>query len=330
VSAAERAFRHVYGPVPSRRLGRSLGVDLVPFKTCTYDCVYCQLGRTTTKTTERKEYVPVGEVLSELREWLRTGETCDYISLAGSGEPTLHSGIGTLIRSIKGMTKIPVAVLTNGSLLFVSEVQDALLEADLVIPSLDAGDAHLFQWVNRPVEAISFDRMVEGLASFTRRFEGEVWLEVLLLEGVTAYPAQVEKIAALVRRIGPARVQLNTASRPPAELFAKPVSEGRILALASPFTGRVDVIMTREEPGASGGSGPGTGEPTILTLLERRPCTAADVAEGLGIHLNEALKALDHLAVAGTVKTVASADKTFYIVTERGASAGSPEGGRKR
>ncbi len=330
MSAGERAFTHVYGPVPSRRLGRSFGVDLVPFKTCSFDCVYCQLGRTTVKTMERKEYVPVEEVLSELREWLRSGEACDYISLAGSGEPTLHSGIGTLVRAIKGMTTVPVAVLTNGSLLWMKEVQDALLEADLVIPSLDAGDAHLFQWVNRPVEEISFDRMVEGLESFTKRFRGEVWLEVLLLDGVTAYPAQVEKIAALVRRIGPARVQLTTASRPPAEHFARPVSEGRLLALASLFPCPVDVVTAWKEPEASGGSGPGTGEPAILTLLERRPCTATDVAEGLGIHLNEALKTLDHLAVAGTVKTVASADKTFYVVAERGAPAGSPEGGQKR
>jgi wyosine [tRNA(Phe)-imidazoG37] synthetase (radical SAM superfamily) len=228
------------------------------------------------------------------------------------------------------MTKIPVAVLTNGSLLWMKEVQDELLEADVVIPSLDAGDAHLFQWVNRPVEAITFDRMVEGLVTFTRRFGGEVWLEVLLLDGVTAYPAQLEKIAALVRRIGPSRVQLNTASRPPAELFARAVSESRMLALASLLPGRVEVLTAREEAGAPGEPGADPSEPEILTLLERRPCTATDVAEGLGIHLNEALKTLDHLAVAGTVKTVAAADRTFYIVTERGAPAGSPQGARKR
>jgi wyosine [tRNA(Phe)-imidazoG37] synthetase (radical SAM superfamily) len=324
VSAGERAFRHVYGPVPSRRLGRSLGVDLVPFKTCSYDCVYCQLGRTTVKTMERKEYVPVEEVLSELREWLRSGEACDTISLAGSGEPTLHSGIGTLVRAIKGMTKIPVAVLTNGSLLWMEEVQEALLGADLVLPSLDAGDAHLFRWVNRPVEEISFDRMVDGLESFTKRFRGEVWLEVLLLDGVTAYPAQVEKIAALVRRIGPSRVQLNTASRPPAELFARPVSEGRMLALASLFPGRVEVLTAREEVGAPGASGAGPSAPDILTLLARRPCTASDVAEGLGLHLNEALKHLEHLCAAGTVKTATSDGRTFYIVTERSPRTESP------
>jgi len=323
MSARERPFRHVYGPVPSRRLGRSLGVDLVPWKTCTYDCVYCQLGRTTTKTTERKEYVPVEEVLSELREKLAADEPCDFIGLAGSGEPTLHSGIGTLVRAIKGMTKIPVAVLTNGSLLWMEEVQEALLGADLVLPSLDAGDAHLFQWVNRPAEAISFDRMVDGLASFTKRFQGEVWLEVLLLDGVTAYPAQLEKIAALVRRIGPSRVQLNTASRPPAELFAKAVSESRLLALASLLPGQVEVLTAREEAGAPGASGADPSEPEILTLLARRPCTASDVAVGLGLHLTEALKHLEHLCATGTVKTATSGDRTFYLVTERSPRAES-------
>lgn len=324
MSARERPFRHVYGPVPSRRLGRSLGVDLVPFKTCSYDCVYCQLGRTTTKTTERKEYVPVEEVLSELREKLAQPEPCDYIGLAGSGEPTLHSGIGTLIRAIKGMTKIPVAVLTNGSLLWMEDVQEDLLGADFVLPSLDAGDAHLFQWVNRPAEAISFERMVSGLESFTKRFRGEVWLEVLLLDGVTAYPAQVEKIAALVRRIGPSRVQLNTASRPPAELFAQAVSESRMLALASLLPGRVEVLTAREESGAQGASGAGPSEPEILTLLARRPCTASDVALGLGLHVTEALKHLEHLCDAGRVKTATSDGKTFYIVAERSPQTESP------
>ncbi|MHB8799220.1 MAG: radical SAM protein [Thermoanaerobaculia bacterium] len=324
MSAPERPFKHIYGPVPSRRLGRSLGVDLVPFKTCSYDCVYCQLGRTTTKTTERKEYVPVEEVLTELHEKLAQPEPCDYIGLAGSGEPTLHSGIGKLIRAIKGLTKIPVAVLTNGSLLWMEDVQEDLLGADFVLPSLDAGDAHLFQWVNRPAEAISFERMVSGLESFTKRFRREVWLEVLLLDGVTAYPAQVEKIAALVRRIGPSRVQLNTASRPPTELFARAVSESRMLALASLLPGRVEVLTAREEASAHGASGTDPSEPEILTLLARRPCTASDVAVGLGLHLTEALKHLEHLCAAGTVKTATSDGRTFYIFTERSPRAESP------
>jgi wyosine [tRNA(Phe)-imidazoG37] synthetase (radical SAM superfamily) len=221
------------------------------------------------------------------------------------------------------LTKIPVAVLTNGSLLWMEDVQEDLLGADFVLPSLDAGDAHLFQWVNRPAEAISFERMVDGLESFTKRFPGEVWLEVLLLDGVTAYPAQVEKIGALVRRIGPARVQLNTASRPPAELRpGRP--ESRMLALASLLPGRVEVLTAREEAGSHGESGADPSEPEILTLLARRPCTASDVAVGLGLHVTEALKHLEHLCAAGTVKTATTDDRTFYIVTERSPRTESP------
>jgi wyosine [tRNA(Phe)-imidazoG37] synthetase (radical SAM superfamily) len=246
VSAVLPATRYVYGPVPSRRLGRSLGVDLVPFKVCSYDCVYCQLGRTTTKTVERKDWVPLEDVLEELRGELASSAPCDFIGLAGSGEPTLHSGIGEAIRAIREMTRIPVAVLTNGSLLWRDDVQEDLLEADVVMPSLDAGDGRLFRWVNRPAEEISFDRMVGGLVSFTKRFHGEVWLEVLLLDGVTAAASQVAKLAELVRRIAPARVQLSTVARPPAELFARPVPDARLQALAGLFPGRVDVL------GASG------------------------------------------------------------------------------
>ncbi len=195
-------FKYLYGPVPSRRLGRSLGIDLVPFKTCTYDCIYCQLGHTTNKTLERLSYVPVKEILNELKRKLATGERPDYISIAGSGEPTLHSYIGELIGMIKNMTNIPVAVLTNGSLLYLPEVRAALMQADLVIPSLDAGDEKMFQYVNRPHPDISFDNMVNGLIAFTRDFPGQVWLEVLLISGVTSMAADVKKIATLAKKIG--------------------------------------------------------------------------------------------------------------------------------
>jgi len=183
-------MRHVYGPVPSRRLGRSLGIDLVPFKVCTYDCIYCQLGRTTDLTLERKAYVTAENIMAELAPILTAADRPDYISLAGSGEPTLNSAIGEVIRRIKQQTEIPVAVLTNGALLWMAEVQQALLAADLVLPSLDAGDDGLFQKINRPHQALSFERMIDGLAAFTRRFAGAVWLEVLLLKGMTGTAAE--------------------------------------------------------------------------------------------------------------------------------------------
>lgn len=326
MNAVLPAARYVYGPVPSRRLGRSLGVDLVPFKVCSYDCVYCQLGRTTTKTVERRAWVPLDEVLEEVRGKLASGAPCDFVGLAGSGEPTLHSGLGEAIRAIREMTTIPVAVLTNGSLLFRDDVEEELLGADVVMPSLDAGDERLFRWVNRPAEGIEFQRMVEGLVSFTRRFRGEVWLEVLLLDGVTAAASQVARLADLARRIGPARVQLNTVARPPAELFARPVPEARLQALASLFPGRVDVLGAPAEGEAAGAADAGDDPGEVLRLLRRRPCTAGDVAEGLGIHRAEVLEHLDRLVAAGRVRSVVTGGRTFFAAAPDGTADGAPEG----
>lgn len=312
-----KALRYVYGPVPSRRLGRSLGIELVPFKTCTYDCVYCQLGRTINKTLELKEYVAVDEVLDELERKLAAEDIPDYVSLAGSGEPTLNNGIGNLIRKIKGLTDIPVAVLTNGSLLWMSAIQDALLAADLVIPSLDAGDEHLFRYINRPHRDVSFERMVDGIAAFTKCFPGEVWLEVLLLAGVTGIPSEVKKIAALVKRIAPARVQLNTVARPPAEEFAFPLTIDQMLALKGFFPGQVDIIRESERDNASTSALSNARDVDIFTLLSRRPCTSADIARGLGIHMTEAVKHLEVLIAAGKVSMVVTGGRSFYTASGR-------------
>jgi wyosine [tRNA(Phe)-imidazoG37] synthetase (radical SAM superfamily) len=307
-------FRHIYGPVPSRRLGRSLGIDLVPFKTCTYDCIYCQLGRTTKRTIKRKEYVPIEDILFELKQKLAADDAPDYISLAGSGEPTLNSGIGDLIVKIKEMTHIPVAVLTNGSLLWMREVQDALEAADLVLPSLDAGTHTLFRYVNRPHRSLWFAQMVDGIAGFTRRFKKEVWLEVFLLAGVTGVPPEVEKIVALVKRIGPARTQLNTVTRPPAEQCAFPLPADQLIALKDFFPGRVEIISENERQDARIPTFNEISDENILALLSRRPCTGRDVATGLNIHVTEALKHLAELIQAGKVRTAILGRRTYYDV----------------
>lgn len=316
-------FQHVYGPVPSRRLGRSMGVDLVPFKTCTYDCVYCQLGRTTNKTMERKEYVAIEDVLAELKRKLAIGLAPDYISLAGSGEPTLNIRIGDLIGKIKGMTGIPVAVLTNGSLLWKREIRDALMEADLVLPSLDAGDEHLFQHVNRPHPGITFEAMVGGIAEFRERFRKPMWLEVFLLAGVTGIDSEVKKISALVRRIRPERVQLNTVSRPPCEEFAYSVSFWQMEVFASMFDPPAEVISPRTIESQIMAPHAVTDE-NILALLRRRPCTAQGVAAGLGMHIGEAIKRLDTLVEQRTVDHLRSEGEIFY------AAASTTSGRRSR
>jgi wyosine [tRNA(Phe)-imidazoG37] synthetase (radical SAM superfamily) len=234
---------YVFGPVASRRLGRSLGVDLVPFKTCSYDCIYCQLGRTTCKTVERREWVPMDDVLDELKQKL----TCrpDYITLSGSGEPTLHSRLGEVIEHIQAMTDVPVAVLTNGSLLWQKEVREELAVADVVLPSLSAGDAFEFVVLNRPEASLAFEQMVEGLVAFRREFTGQYWLEVFLLGGRAPIEDHVKQIAAWVKRIGPDRVQLNTASRPPAEEFAVAVPQARLTELARLFSPEAEVMVIR-------------------------------------------------------------------------------------
>jgi wyosine [tRNA(Phe)-imidazoG37] synthetase (radical SAM superfamily) len=311
----EKNYRYVYGPVPSRRLGRSLGVDIVPFKICTFDCVYCQLGRTTNKTMERKEYVSAVEVLDEVKRKLAEEAFPDYITFSGSGEPTLNSRIGDLIRGIKDFTDIPVAVLTNGSLLWMKEVQDDLMAADLVIPSLDAGDEQLFRYVNRPHGDLSLEQVVDGLIEFSRRFQGKVWLEVLLLKGVTGMAYPVKKIAALVGRIKPARVQLNTVCRPPAEEFAFPLSRDDLRSLKGLFPGFVDIISEegRDRPEAEALSA--GREEDILALLRRRPATSEDIATGLGIHVTETLKLLNTLVERGMVHSVVSGSRNFYTIT---------------
>lgn len=307
-------FKYVYGPLATRRLGRSLGVDLVPFKTCTYDCIYCQLGRTTSQTSQRGEYVPVDAVLAELKSRLALGPRPDYIGLAGSGEPTLHARIGDLIAGIKHLTRVPVAVLTNGSLLWAPDVREALMEADLVMPSLDAGDEYMFRRVNRPYPEISFDVMVEGLAAFTARFPKLVWLEVLLVEGLTGNEKEVEKIAALARRIRPGRVQLNTVSRPPAEASVKPVSAQQLSALCRLFPKAVEVISDAIPQNPLPAGLAAATDQEILDLLARRPCTPHGVAAGLNLHLQEATKRLHALMKAGKISVLRIDNDLFYQV----------------
>ena len=284
---------YTFGPVPSRRLGRSLGVDFVPFKTCSYDCIYCQLGRTTVKTVERREYVPVDLVLKEMQEKLKKISPPDYITLSGSGEPTLHSGIGDIIAGIKKISTVPVAVLTNGSLLWVDEVRRAISGADLVIPSLDAGSEETFLRVNRPHSGISFHEMVEGLRAFREKFTGPVWLEVFITGGVTDSEDEIRRIKDLVDRIAPARIQLNTTVRTPAETYAGLVPEKRMEEIASFFGGNCEVIA--DYTGVHNQSEFSSTREDVLELLRLRPCSIDDISAGLGLHRNETVKYVQDL-----------------------------------
>lgn len=302
---------HVFGPVPSRRLGRSLGVDLVPFKTCSYDCIYCQLGQTTNKTVERREWVPLNDVLKELKDKLASKP--DYITLSGSGEPTLFSRLDELIAGIRSMTKVPIAVLTNGSLLWQEEVRRQLMDAHLVVPSLDAGSASMFRAVNRPHESISFDRMLEGLIDFREESYGEYWLEVFLLAGHTAVESEVSRITECVRRIKPDRVQLNTATRPTAENYAVMVDRARMADVAGRFEPPAEVIA--DYRGVHAQSDFRAGRESVREMIQRRPCSLDDIANGLNMHRNEAIKYIEELNAEGVLTKRTAGGKVFYSAT---------------
>ena len=210
-------YKYLFGPVPSRRLGRSLGVDLIPFKTCTLDCLFCEVGTTTCSTLTRKEYVPTGDVIDELSDWFRRGEGADYITLAGSGEPTLHAGFGRILEFVNDNASVATAILTNGTLLSLPKVREDASRASLVKVSLSAWDQASYERLHRPCSGVSFDAMVDSYVKFRDQFKGKLWAEVFLLEGVNARDSQVARIAELVDRVSPDRVHLNTAVRPPAD-----------------------------------------------------------------------------------------------------------------
>ncbi len=317
-------LQHVFGPVPSRRLGRSLGVDLVPFKTCTYDCIYCQVGRTTCKTMERKEWVPMDLVLDELEGKLACRP--DYVTLSGSGEPTLHSRLGEIIEQIQAMTDVPVAVLTNGWLLWQPQVRAELALADMVLPSLDAGDPTKFNFINRPHPSLSFDRVVEGLIAFRPEFTGRYWLEVFLLAGYTAILADVDRIAALVKKIRPDRVQLNTVARPPAEEFAMGVGPEELARLARRFRPRAAVLA--ERPSRLTHQSRTLAERAVFNLLRQRPCSAGDVSQGLGANRLDALKQLEALLARGEIESSRHGGEVYYRAAA--TPSGHPPGASSR
>jgi len=301
----------VYGPVPSRRLGRSLGVDLVPYKVCTYDCIYCQLGRTRATTTECKPYIKPGPVLADVSRFLKTGPLPDYITLAGSGEPTLNSSLGEIIDGIKAISDIPLVVLTNGSLLGRPEVADALLRADIVAPNLDGFDEKSFCAINRPDPSISYDEMVAGLRLFSKIYPGRIWLEVFLVAGINDTYDAMDKFKKIIDEIGPDKVHVNTAVRPTADADVRPVKRQRLFELSSLLGKRAEVIAEFKGDGGAEEGSPDI-ETEIMNLVSRRPCTVHDMALGLKRHESEILKYLDPMVKKGLVEIRYKDGKTYF------------------
>ncbi len=302
--------RFVYGPVPSRRLGRSLGVDLVPYKVCSYDCIYCQLGRTKEKTIERKMYVPSDKILDQVDKSLSKGARPDYITLAGSGEPTLNTEIGILIREIKKLTEIPLAVLTNSSLLGNRHVRESIREADVVLPSLDAYDEESFETINRPHHEISYGAMAEGLITFCKEFTGEIWLEIFVLDGVNASERHAIQFKRWIDRVHPQKIHINTAVRPTAEPYARQVSDQEMAKFCKILGEGAEVIAPSR---ISENHGKATNvEEDLLNLLARRPCTLDEIAAGLSMSHTEMLKHIKPLVKTRAIERAKKGGTIYY------------------
>ena len=305
-------MKHLFGPVPSRRLGISLGIDLTPQKACTLNCVYCECGKTDALTLERKEYIPTGEVIAELEDYLSADPELDAITFSGSGEPTLHSGIGEIIAWLKReYPQHRVVVLTNGTLLWQPEVREALMPADLVVPSLDAVSEDIFHRINRPNKNLSNAEIIEGLVTFCDDFEGEVWLEVFLIPGVNDTPEELERFREVFERLRVDRIQLNSLDRPGAMPWVEPMPRENLMAIADMLGDEVEVIgkpIVRRRCASFSENLRGR----ILATIRVRPSTIDDLAVTLGMHVLDIGKYLDVMIGEGEVEQHRGERGVFY------------------
>ena len=311
------AYRYVFGPVPSRRFGRSLGIDLTPPKTCSFNCIFCQLGPTPHPTLERQEYVPVQTVKDEILHWRDAGGTADYATLSGSGEPTLHAGFGSILRFLKTELPCPAVLLSNGSLFHLPEVRQAANEADVVKLSLSVWDDASFRRVNRPHPDLDFTRHLADMQTFRKTYLGQIWLEVFLVAGLNDAPEDAARIAALAETIAPDRIHLNTAVRPPADSSVQPVPPERLEALATLFRPHAEVIA---DFSARPGTAVAANEASILDMLQRRPCTTRQIADVFGMHPNEVAKYTGHLLKTGEIQTLQRGGEIYFVSPEKNQS----------
>jgi wyosine [tRNA(Phe)-imidazoG37] synthetase (radical SAM superfamily) len=303
----------VFGPVPSRRLGQSLGVDPLPLKVCNWNCVYCQLGRTIPLSNERREYFPRESILAEVREALDGHKpgAVDWVTLVGSGETTLHAGIGWLLRQIKSLTGIPVAVITNGSLLYLPEVREELCVADAVLASMDAGSRRLYRLINRPWPGLTYELLLQGLIAFRQEYRGKLWIEVMLMKGINDSEEALGEIADALEPIQPDQIHISVPSRPPAEPNVQRPDEEGLRRAEAILGSRAQVVS------ASGGAFdlPGYEDVTsaILAIITRHPMREEELRRTLERWSpGQVEEALRQLSASGEAQVVERCGERFW------------------
>lgn len=318
----------LFGPVNSRRLGRSLGIDLFREKICNLNCVYCEVGPTTVPANRRGLYSPTREILAEITEFCSDPHrlaAVDVLTVTAKGEPTLHLDLGVILRHIKSLTDKPVAVLTNGTTLADDEVREALQLADIVVPSLDAVRAESFSKVDRPARGLAVEAIINGLRDFSRAYRGRLWLEILLVRDINDADADIDALLPVLTTLRLDRIQLNTVVRPPADPGARPVAEARLAEIARRLQAALAVPVDLPSPVAGFGderdaaplptadAEPAALRQAIIQMVRRRPCTAADIDRVF--HLGGAEKVeqlLASLVASGTLRILTHAGDRFY------------------
>ncbi len=311
-------YKYIFGPVPSRRLGMSLGVDLVPKKVCSLDCVYCEVGKTTKLTLERKEYIKSDKIKEELIDYFKNNPDPDYITFSGSGEPTLNSHIGEILQFIKlNKPEIPIAVLTNGTLFYNTSVRKTIKNADVVLPSLDAASKNGFEKINRPQKDLHIDKIIEGLIDFRKEFKGTIWLEVLILPGYNDNDDELSALKNAILKIKPDAVQINTLDRPGTLPNLRGATRTELQRVVD-FWGLNNVEIIAAAPERENiRSYRKDIETAILETIIRRPCTLDDLTKILGLHTNEVNKYLDVLDAENKIEAIRQDRGIFYQIKNR-------------
>lgn len=309
-------MKYLYGPVPSRRLGLSLGIDLIPYKICSFNCIYCECGETTNLTKQRKEFIPVNLIIDELDNYLSTDPELDYITFSGSGEPTLYKHIGKIINFLKeNYSEYDLALLTNSSLLTEKQVRKEIKRVDLIVPSLDSGIVQTFQRINRPHKDIHLNEIIDSLIEFRKKFDGKIYLEVFIIPGINNTTEEFERLNDIIEEIKPDRVQLNTLDRPGTVDWIEPASEA-VLKKAAEIIGKRAEIIGRYSSNTKKTSIDRSVKDEIIETIKRRPCTVKDLSNMLRLHVNEINKYLREIDKEYDLTITNEKRGRFYFLSE--------------